>query len=97
MNGSLALTAVVGGRDGAPRYLVYLNRSRVDLLDGLFGGLVRRVAERRLRNEAGQVVDALRRRLAAGEPPDILILSRVASEPQNPEPTTIGQSFGWIG
>lgn len=69
MNGSLALTAVVGGRDGAPRYLVYLNRSRVDLLDGLFGGLVRRVAERRLRNEAGQVVDALRRRLAAGEPP----------------------------
>jgi hypothetical protein len=68
VTGSLAITTVVGGRDGMPRYLAYLNRSRVDLLDGFFGGLVRRVAERRLRNEAGQVVDGLRRRLAAGEP-----------------------------
>ena len=68
VTGSLALTAVVGGRNGTPRYLAYLNRSRVDVLDGFFGGLVRRVAERRLRNEAGQVVDGLRQRLAAGEP-----------------------------
>ena len=37
MNGALALTAVVGGRDGAPRYLVYLNRSRVDMLGGFLG------------------------------------------------------------
>ncbi len=69
MAGSLAITAIVGGRGGAPRYLAYLNRSRVDVLDGFFGGLVRRIVERRLRDEAGQVVDALRRRLEAGEPP----------------------------
>ena len=68
MSGSLAITAIVGGRDGAPRYLAYLNRSRVDVLDGFFGGLVRRIVERRLRDEAGQLVDALRRRLEAGEP-----------------------------
>lgn len=69
MSGSLAITAIVGGRDGAPRYLAYLNRSRVDVLDGFFGGLVRTIVERRLRDEAGQLVDALRRRLEAGEPP----------------------------
>lgn len=68
MSGSLAITAIVGGRTGPARYLVYLNRSRVDVLDGFFGGLVRRIVERRLRDEAGQVVDALRRRLEAGEP-----------------------------
>lgn len=69
MSGSLAITAIVGAQTGAPRYLVYLNRSRVDVLDGFFGGLVRRIVERRLRDEAGQVVDALRRRLEAGDPP----------------------------
>lgn len=68
MTGALAVTAVVGGREGAPSYLIYLNRSRLDVLDGLFAGVVRRIIERRLRNEAGQVIDALRRRLQSGEP-----------------------------
>ena len=67
--GSLSLTAIVGGRDGAPRYLVYLNRSRLDVLGGLFGGLARRIIERRFRDEAVQVVESLRGRLTAGEPP----------------------------
>lgn len=68
MTGALGVTAIVGGRGGAPSYLAYLNRSRLDVLDGPFGGLVRRIVERRLRNEAGQVIDALRRRLRSGEP-----------------------------
>lgn len=68
MTGALATTAVVGGRNGAPAYLVYVNRSRLDVLDGMFAGVVRRIIERRLRNEAGQVIDALRRRLQSGEP-----------------------------
>lgn len=67
MTGSIAVTAIAGE---APRYLLYLNRSRVDVLDGFFGGLARRIVEGRLRDEAGQVVDSLRRRLEAGEPPD---------------------------
>ena len=83
VTGSLAITTVVGGRDGMPRYLAYLNRSRVDLLDGFFGGLVRRVAERRLRNEAGQVVDGLRKRLAEGDP------TGNRQESATPEPTRI--------
>jgi hypothetical protein len=69
ITGSLAVTAILGGTDGAPRYLAYLNRSRVDVLNGMFGGLVRRLIERRLREESAQVVDTLRRRLEAGEPP----------------------------
>ena len=67
VTGSLAVTAVTGGASG--HYLTYLNRSRVDILDGVFGGLVRRIAERRLREEAGDVVDGLRRRLESGDPP----------------------------
>jgi hypothetical protein len=68
---SLAVTAILGGADGAPRYLAYLNRSRVDVLNGFFGGLVRRLMERRLREDSAQVVDELRRRLEAGDPPPL--------------------------
>jgi hypothetical protein len=52
------------------RYLVYLNRSRIDVLDGFLGGFVRRIVERRLRSEAADVVRGLRRRLESGEPPN---------------------------
>lgn len=69
VTGSLAVTAIVGGRGNEPGYLTYLNRSRVDVLDGLFGGFVRRLIERRLRDDAGGVVDALRRRVQGGDPP----------------------------
>lgn len=69
MTGSLALTTITGGADRSPRYLMYLNRSRVDVLDGLFGGLVRRIVERRLRTEALEVVRGFRQRLETGEPP----------------------------
>jgi hypothetical protein len=69
MTGSLAVTAITGSADGAPRYLVYLNRSRVDVLGGLFGGIARQIVERRLRGEAQEVVRGLRQRLEAGPPP----------------------------
>jgi hypothetical protein len=69
ISASLTVTAILGGGAGAPRYLAYLNRSRVDVLNGFFGGLVRRLMERRLREDSVQVVDELRRRLEAGEPP----------------------------
>ena len=68
VSGSIAVTAIVGERGSGPHYLAYFNRSRVDVLDGFFGGLVRRIVERRLRDEAGDIVAALRTRLEAGEP-----------------------------
>lgn len=68
MTGSIAVTAIAGRQ---PSYLLYLNRSRVDVLNGFLGGLVRRIVEGRLRDEAAQVVDGLRRRLEAGEPSSI--------------------------
>lgn len=68
MTGSIAVTAIAGEQ---PSYLLYLNRSRVDVLNGFLGGLVRRIVERRLRDEAAQVVDGLRRRLEAGEPSSV--------------------------
>jgi hypothetical protein len=64
MNGALALTAVVGGRDGAPRYLAYLNRSRVDMLGGgVFGWVKRTIVEQRLEDETEKIFLALRDRL----------------------------------
>lgn len=67
--GSLAFTAITRRADQSPRYLMYFNRSRVDVLGGFFGGLVRRIMERRLRTEAIEVAQGLRRRLETGEPP----------------------------
>lgn len=39
------------------------------MLDGVFGGLVRRLIERRVRAEAPAVLNALRVRLESGDPP----------------------------
>jgi hypothetical protein len=63
-----SFTALV--RDEPSNYLVYVNQSDIDLLDSWYGGLVRRVVERRLREEAVDVLNGLRRRLESGDPPD---------------------------
>lgn len=62
-------TAVIRGEPGAFNYLVYLNRSDVDMLGGVFGGLVRWFMQRRLKAEAATVLQGLRRRLESGAPP----------------------------
>jgi hypothetical protein len=48
---------------------VYLNRSHVDAFQGLLGGMVRRVVERRVKAEAPSVLRGLRLRLESGPPP----------------------------
>ena len=68
MNGALALTAIVGGGPGSRRYLAYLNRSEVDVLGGFLGGLARWLVERRLKSEASDVLQGLRRRIESGPP-----------------------------
>jgi hypothetical protein len=40
----------------ASGYLVYMNRSQVDVLGGMFGRLVRMVVQRRLRSEATELL-----------------------------------------
>jgi hypothetical protein len=63
LNGSLALTVLVSGE--GRRYMGYLNRSSVDGLSGVLGGLKRAIVERRLRSEAKEMLDAIRARLDA--------------------------------
>src|SRR6476469_2599640 len=69
VNASLGVMAVVREAPGAPGYLVYMNRSQVDVLGGMFGGLVRMVVARRLRSEATDVLRDIRKRLESGVPP----------------------------
>jgi hypothetical protein len=66
-SGSLGMTAFVIGRDDT-RYLVHLNRSQLDLLKGMFGGLVRSVLEGRLAKEAKPAMATVKGRLESGHP-----------------------------
>jgi hypothetical protein len=67
LNGSLNLTALLDAGDGAG-YLVVITRSQVDVIRGLFGGVVRSAVERRLRSELAAILEALARRLESGPP-----------------------------
>ena len=68
LTGSLSLTAVTPGADGAPGYLIYIRRSRTDAFDGQFGKFVRHVVEKRIRADGPPVLDTLRRKLEGGDP-----------------------------
>jgi len=63
INASLGFTALMRGDPGGSNYLVYLNRSDVDVLRGMFGGIVRWVMQRRLKAEAANVLQGLKARL----------------------------------
>jgi hypothetical protein len=60
------------GEPGGPNYLVYVNRSQVDVLHGMFAGIIRWFMQRRLKAEAATVLQGLRRRLESGEPPQVI-------------------------
>ena len=62
LNGALAMTALTTA-DGGQRYLVYLNRSTVDVLGGVFGGVKRAMLESRLSGEMPELIARLRDRL----------------------------------
>jgi hypothetical protein len=68
LTGSLSLTAVTSGADGAPGYLLYIRRSRTDAFDGPFGRFVRHVVEKRIRGDGPPLLDTLRRTLEGGDP-----------------------------
>ena len=68
-NASLGMTAVVCDPLRGVNYLVYVNRSHVDVLGGLFGGLKRRLIEGRIRSESAELLTRVRGRLEGGDPP----------------------------
>jgi hypothetical protein len=70
MEGGLGLTMIVRDSANGASYLVYVNRSQVDLLRGFFGGLMRGVLEDRVERQAPLIVRGLRARLESGNPPD---------------------------
>lgn len=63
-NAALTVTALLVRGDS--RYVAYVNRTSVDAFQGLFGGMVRGVVERRVKAEAPGVLRALQRRLQSG-------------------------------
>lgn len=65
---SLSVTAVGHAPGGTQQYLVYLNHTRADIFDGMLGGVIRRLIERRLRGEGPKVLQTMRGRLESGEP-----------------------------
>jgi hypothetical protein len=68
---SLGLTLLIhDGRSPAATYVVYLNRSRIDLFQGVFGGVARRVVAGKARSLVAEQLERLQRVFAAGGPPD---------------------------
>ena len=65
--GALGLTAVMCDGPGAC-YLAYLNRTQVDFLGGLFGGIKRALVEDRIESETPSLLQGVRRRLESGHP-----------------------------
>jgi hypothetical protein len=76
VNASLGLTAIVRGASGTTNYLVYLNRSDIDVPRGILSGVVRWAVQRRVRAEAAAVLRGLRDRLTSGEPPAVAAIGR---------------------
>jgi hypothetical protein len=68
-NASVGLTAVAEDATGQ-RYLIYVNRSQLDVLGGHFGGWKRAIVEGKLKNESAGVLNEVRRRLESGPPAD---------------------------
>jgi hypothetical protein len=63
---SLGLSALLAASDNpADRYLLYANRSRLDTFGGLFGGLARAIAQRRIRESMAENVRETKERLEA--------------------------------
>jgi hypothetical protein len=70
---SVTHVSIVRGQPGRSNCLVYVNRSEVDVLHGTFGGTIGWFMQRRLKAEAANALQGLRRRLENGEPPPAIV------------------------
>lgn len=68
LNASLSLTAIVSAPGEEGRHLLYVRRSRADVFDGAFGGIIRRLVGRRVRSEGPPLLAGFRRNLERGIP-----------------------------
>lgn len=68
INSQLAVTTISRGAPDEPRYLLYINRSRVDVLHGALKSFFRHSIDNQIRVEGPEVLDALRRQLESLEP-----------------------------
>ena len=64
---SLSVVAVIPVSDRV-RYLVYRRCTRADVFGGTFGGFIRRMVNKRVRDEGPPALDGLRRKLESGPP-----------------------------
>ena len=67
VNASLSLTAIVRGT-GSRHYLVYVNRTEIDVLGRFMGGVIRPFIERRLKAGAFELMQRVRVRVESGSP-----------------------------
>jgi hypothetical protein len=67
-NASFGMTAVVQDAARNVNYLVYVNRSHVDVLGGVFGAFKRMLIEGRIRSESSDLLTRVRERLEDGSP-----------------------------
>lgn len=69
MMGGFALTALTSDSGTGERYLVYVNRTAVDLLGGFFAPLKRSMLESALKRQGPEIIGKLRQRLERNPPP----------------------------
>ncbi len=67
IDASLSVTALMRGDANGKNYLVYINRTEVDVLHGAFGGIIRHSIQDHLKKTTETLTD-LRRRLESGTP-----------------------------
>jgi hypothetical protein len=70
INASLSVTALMRGDSEKSNYLVYVNRTEVDVLHGMFEHMVRWEINHRMKDASG-VLEQFRRRLESGPPPEL--------------------------
>jgi len=67
IDASLSVTALMRGDANDTNYLVYINRTEVDVLHGAFGGMIRHAIEDHLKKST-ETLTELRQRLESGTP-----------------------------
>jgi hypothetical protein len=63
MTGGFSITGITTDPSTGRRYLIYLNRSGVDLVGGVFGPIRRSILESRLKRQVPEIIQKLRQRL----------------------------------